>query len=145
MTCPNCGASIRGNFCEYCGTPKIEYNQNNGYRPPPPTYNYNYYYTNDRQQPFAANPGSYRPPQPPPPPRCEKCSDSEKNILVCLILCLCSGLFGIHRFYAGRIFTGIIYFCTGGLFIFGIFVDLFTILTGEFRDGRGKKISWKTL
>lgn len=37
------------------------------------------------------------------------------------------GLFGVHRFYMGKIFTGIIYFFTGGLFTIGWLYDLWTL------------------
>ena len=37
------------------------------------------------------------------------------------------GFAGIHRFYLGKTFTGIIWFCTWGLFGIGQFVDLFLI------------------
>ncbi|MEH6518859.1 MAG: TM2 domain-containing protein [Halioglobus sp.] len=37
------------------------------------------------------------------------------------------GFFGIHRFYMGKIFTGIIYLLTGGLFLIGILYDFLTL------------------
>ena len=37
------------------------------------------------------------------------------------------GLFGIHRFYQGKIFTGLLYFFTGGLFCVGYIYDVLTI------------------
>ena len=37
------------------------------------------------------------------------------------------GAFGIHRFYMGKIFTGIIYLFTLGLFGFGILYDFLTL------------------
>jgi len=39
------------------------------------------------------------------------------------------GLFGIHRFYQGKIITGIIYLCTGGLFAVGVIYDFWTLNT----------------
>ena len=33
------------------------------------------------------------------------------------------GAFGIHRFYRGAWFTGLLYLCTGGLFLLGIVWD----------------------
>ena len=42
----------------------------------------------------------------------------------------CAGLFGfcgIHHFYLGNYFIGIIYFCTFGLLFIGQFIDLFQI------------------
>ncbi len=37
------------------------------------------------------------------------------------------GLFGIHRFYMGKWFTGIIYLLTGGLFVIGYIYDYWTL------------------
>jgi len=47
------------------------------------------------------------------------------------------GIFGIHRFYMGKWFTGILYLLTGGLFLIGYIYDYWTlndqlsILNGE--------------
>ncbi|MCA9162004.1 MAG: TM2 domain-containing protein, partial [Planctomycetales bacterium] len=37
------------------------------------------------------------------------------------------GLFGIHRFYMGKVITGLIYLITGGLFGIGILYDFWTL------------------
>lgn len=37
------------------------------------------------------------------------------------------GIFGIHRFYMGKVFTGILYLLTGGLFLVGVLYDFFTL------------------
>jgi TM2 domain-containing membrane protein YozV len=37
------------------------------------------------------------------------------------------GLFGVHRFYMGKIFTGLLYLCTGGLFLIGYLYDFLTL------------------
>ena len=37
------------------------------------------------------------------------------------------GVFGIHRFYMGKIVTGLIYLLTGGLFLVGIVYDYWTL------------------
>lgn len=39
------------------------------------------------------------------------------------------GLFGIHRFYMGKWISGLIYLCTGGLFLVGIVYDFCTLNT----------------
>lgn len=39
------------------------------------------------------------------------------------------GLFGIHRFYMGKILTGLIYLLSGGLFGLGVLYDFWTLNT----------------
>ena len=34
---------------------------------------------------------------------------------------------GIHRFYMGKIFTGLLWLCTGGLFLLGVLWDFLTL------------------
>ena len=52
----------------------------------------------------------------------------QKNKWVALLLCLFLGTFGAHRFYEGKIGTGILYLLTFGLFGFGALIDFFKIL-----------------
>lgn len=51
----------------------------------------------------------------------------DKNYTVSWILLVFLGLFGIHRFYLGKWITGIIWLLTGGLFLFGLLYDLWTL------------------
>ena len=44
-------------------------------------------------------------------------------------LCLFAGFFGAHKFYEGRIGSGLLYLCTFGLFFFGWFFDLISLLS----------------
>ncbi|MFC0269284.1 NINE protein [Kushneria aurantia] len=37
------------------------------------------------------------------------------------------GVFGIHRMYLGKWITGLIYLCTGGLFLLGVLYDFWTL------------------
>ena len=37
------------------------------------------------------------------------------------------GLCGLHRFYTGRIWTGLLWFFTGGLLLVGQIVDVFFV------------------
>ena len=58
-----------------------------------------------------------------------------KGIAFCL--CLFLGYLGIHRFYVGKIGTGLLWMFTGGLLGLGWFVDLIIILCGNFSDKEG--------
>lgn len=51
----------------------------------------------------------------------------EKNKWVAFFLCLFLGFLGAHRFYEGKIVTGILYLCTLGLGGIGVIVDLIKI------------------
>lgn len=62
---------------------------------------------------------------------------SARNRWLALLLCLLGGAFGLHRFYVGKIGTGILYLLTGGFFFLGPLVDFFSILAGSFRDAEG--------
>ena len=77
---------------------------------------------------------------PPPPPRGVIPNASEKNRLTALLLCIFIGVCGAHRFYVGKVGTGILWLCTFGLFTIGAIYDLALIATGEFRDSDGRKI-----
>lgn len=46
---------------------------------------------------------------------------------ICWVLLTFFGYLGIHRFYMGKIITGIIWLCTGGLFLMGYLYDLWTL------------------
>ena len=43
------------------------------------------------------------------------------------VLLVFFGLFGVHRFYMGKLITGLIYLVTGGLFGLGWLYDLWTL------------------
>jgi class 3 adenylate cyclase len=67
-------------------------------------------------------------------------SNSTRKKLIALILCLCFGVFGIHRFYAGKSKSAKVQlFTVGGLGIWFL-IDLVLIIVGEFADGEGRKI-----
>ncbi len=52
----------------------------------------------------------------------------EKNKWVALALCFFFGVFGVHKFYEGKIGMGILYLCTFGLIGFGAFIDFIVLL-----------------
>ncbi len=49
------------------------------------------------------------------------------NFTVAWVLLTFLGVFGIHRFYLGKWLTGILWLCTGGLFLLGWLYDLWTL------------------
>ncbi len=62
---------------------------------------------------------------------------SSKDWLVTLLLSLFLGTLGIHRFYAGKIGTGILQLITlGGCGVWTL-VDIIMIVTGNFKDKDG--------
>lgn len=61
------------------------------------------------------------------------------NKVVAILITLFLGEFGIHRFMAGKIGTGIIWLLTGGLFGIGWLVDFIMVCTGSFKTKSGAK------
>jgi TM2 domain-containing membrane protein YozV len=66
---------------------------------------------------------------------------TEKRILPAFLLNFFLGIFGAHRFYVGKIGTGIAQLLTlGGLGIWAL-VDLIFILMGKFTDKEGNALT----
>ena len=66
---------------------------------------------------------------------------TQKSWVVALVLCIFLGGLGVHRFYVGKVGTGILMLLTlGGLGIWNL-IDLILILVGSFRDKQGQALA----
>lgn len=105
----------------------------NGYQQP--AYNNQQgYYDNSYQQPVYTQPAYTGTVQKPAE------NISNRHFVVCLILAIFFGYWGLHRFYAGKIGTGILWMFSFGGFGIGWFVDVITILSGSFTDSAKRPI-----
>jgi TM2 domain-containing membrane protein YozV len=90
---------------------------------------------------------------------------TRKNQLVALLLCLFVGWLGVHRYYMGRVVSGVAMFILylsgfaflfagykwSGLYVFAVaavigffvwwIIDLISIATGKMKDGEGRELS----
>ena len=65
---------------------------------------------------------------------------SPKGFVPTILLCFFFGVLGVHRFYVGKIGTGIAMLLTfGGLGIWAL-IDLIMIVVGSFTDSEGRPI-----
>jgi len=62
---------------------------------------------------------------------------SDKKILPAFLLCFLFGSFGAHRFFVGKIGTGILWIFTLGFLGIGTLIDLIMIIVGAFKDKDG--------
>lgn len=54
-------------------------------------------------------------------------ADGHKDYTLAWILLTFLGLFGVHRFYLGKILTGLLWLVTGGFFTLGYLYDFWTL------------------
>ena len=66
---------------------------------------------------------------------------SDKGALTTGLLCLLLGVFGAHRFYVGKYVTGFLMLFTLGGFGIWMLVDLILLITGQFRDKEGHRVT----
>ena len=123
--CPMCGAPMENNCCEYCGY-KENVIQKSTVEPVQVKQS-------STQPQIIINNQSILSPDISP-------NISSKNKKVALLLCIFIGWLGIHRFYVGKLGTGILYLLTCGLFGIGWIVDIFSIATGSFKDSCGLQL-----
>ena len=62
---------------------------------------------------------------------------SDKGFVPTALLCYFLGWLGVHRFYAGKVGTGILMLLTSGGFGIWTIVDTVLIITGSFKDKQG--------
>ncbi len=60
-------------------------------------------------------------------------------ILACLLFVL--GLGGLHRFYTGKIISGIIQLITAGGFFIWQIIDIIRIIMGSYEDAQSREVS----
>jgi TM2 domain-containing membrane protein YozV len=60
-----------------------------------------------------------------------------KSYNVSWVLLTFLGIFGIHRFYLGKWFTGLLWLLTGGLLLLGVLYDYWT-LNGQVDEANGR-------
>jgi TM2 domain-containing membrane protein YozV len=67
---------------------------------------------------------------------------SDKNNTVALLLCFFIGFLGVHRFYVGKIGTGVLQLVTlGGLGIWAL-IDFIMIVLQKFTDSEGNTLKF---
>lgn len=81
----------------------------------------------------------YDPVEPPEPDADQGASDHSRA--VALALAVVGGVFGLHRFYSGRVHSGVWMCLTlGGLGMWYLY-DIIVIAAGDFRDAAGRRLS----
>lgn len=62
---------------------------------------------------------------------------SPKSWIAALLLCFFLGSLGVHRFYVGKVGTGILMLVTLGALGVWTLIDLIVIIIGKFSDKQG--------
>jgi TM2 domain-containing membrane protein YozV len=71
-------------------------------------------------------------------------STSSKSSPIACLLCVFFGYLGLHRFYVGKIGTGVIQLLTFGGFGIWYLIDILMLSAGEFEDSNGYKLAGST-
>lgn len=73
----------------------------------------------------------------------ERSDASEKSRAIALALAAPLGVLGVHRFYVGKVGTGVLMLLTGGGAAIWWILDMISIASGRFRDRSGYPLrSW---
>ena len=67
-------------------------------------------------------------------------SGEQKQWLITVLLCVFAGTLGAHRFYVGKIGSGVGMLLTGGGCGVWWIIDLVSILTNKFTDAQGRPL-----
>lgn len=111
MFCGNCGKEFEGKFCPDCGTPVAEE------RGAVDVPNITVKSTDNKEVIYKSKWAS---------------------LVLCLLGLVLIG--GLHRFYTGKIGTGVLWLLTFGFCGIGTIIDAITILTGSYTDSNGNKL-----
>ncbi|GAA2856714.1 TM2 domain-containing protein [Nonomuraea rubra] len=65
----------------------------------------------------------------------------QKSWIVAVLLCFFLGVIGVHRFYVGKVGTGILMIVTLGGFGLWVLIDFIMILIGKFSDKQGQPLA----
>jgi uncharacterized membrane protein YvbJ len=65
---------------------------------------------------------------------------SENQWLVTLLICVFTGMLGIHRFYTGHTAIGVVQLLTLGGCGIWVLIDFILIITGNYKDSNGNYI-----
>ena len=99
--------------------------------------------------PFRKSQSSYRPQKrkPAPKPRAAAASSIPRDVspykrMIALLLSggMFFSVFGLQRFYVGKIGTGIVWLFTFGCFGIGQLIDVILIIAGQFKDKQGRTL-----
>jgi TM2 domain-containing membrane protein YozV len=66
--------------------------------------------------------------------------ESPKSGKVTLLLCIFLGMLGAHRFYVGKLWTGILMLLSGGAIGVWVLIDLYLIVKNKYEDKEGNQI-----
>ena len=151
LSCSNCGAPLELTDeptlrCKQCGSvlvnPFYKASDKADSAPLMPQINININAGTPSAQPYTPD-QPYTPVsgQPTPSMSTIGAEHSSKNWYVTTGLCLFLGVFGVHRFYTGNFIIGAIQFFTLGLGGLWTLIDFFLLLSGQYVDGDGKRVS----